>query len=170
MPLVRDRAVPLPEIEELCRLAVWAPNHKRTWPWRFAVAEGTARSLLGEVVADCLRQSGSSEERAQKVSHKYLRAPSIVAVGSVPGDGPWRTAENRDATAAAVQNFLLAASAKGIATYWSSCPAEAQSAVAELCGLPAGSFVVAIIYVGWGHCEAATPSRPSPVIYHLPAL
>ena len=24
-------------VQRLCRLATWAPNHKKTWPWRFAL-------------------------------------------------------------------------------------------------------------------------------------
>ena len=35
-------------VKELCELTLWAPNHKRTWPWRFhdgrqEMAEGRAR-------------------------------------------------------------------------------------------------------------------------------
>jgi hypothetical protein len=33
----RDRPVPDELLDQLCELATWAPCHKRTWPWRFAV-------------------------------------------------------------------------------------------------------------------------------------
>ena len=39
----RDRVVPADVIDELCELATWAPNHKKTWPWRFASFTGDAR-------------------------------------------------------------------------------------------------------------------------------
>jgi malonate-semialdehyde dehydrogenase (acetylating)/methylmalonate-semialdehyde dehydrogenase len=39
-------------VEKLCDLAQWAPNHKRTWPWRFALVEGDGRARLGEVIAE----------------------------------------------------------------------------------------------------------------------
>ena len=32
-----QRPVPRDLVEQLCELAQWAPNHKRTWPWRFAL-------------------------------------------------------------------------------------------------------------------------------------
>ena len=38
-----------------------------------------------------------------------------------------RTAENRDAVAAGVQNILLGATALGLASYWGSCPKGASS-------------------------------------------
>ena len=43
-----ERAVPPELIERLCRLASWAPNHKKTWPWRFAVFTGAGLSFAVE--------------------------------------------------------------------------------------------------------------------------
>ncbi|HAP77274.1 MAG TPA: nitroreductase, partial [Acidimicrobiaceae bacterium] len=43
MVVDRDRPVPHQLVAELCELAQWAPNHKRTWPWRFALCEGEGR-------------------------------------------------------------------------------------------------------------------------------
>ena len=33
---------------ELCGLVTWAPNHKKTWPWRFALFTGDGRARLGD--------------------------------------------------------------------------------------------------------------------------
>ena len=48
----KTREVPRALIEELCELATWAPNHKRTWPWRFAVVTGEAQLRFGNTVAE----------------------------------------------------------------------------------------------------------------------
>ncbi|MEP4652860.1 MAG: nitroreductase family protein, partial [Ilumatobacter sp.] len=45
------RDVPVDVVEQLCELASWAPNHKKTWPWRFALFTGDARRRLGESMA-----------------------------------------------------------------------------------------------------------------------
>ena len=37
---------------ELCGLATWAPNHKKTWPWRFALFTGAGRARLGATMVD----------------------------------------------------------------------------------------------------------------------
>jgi nitroreductase len=161
MQVHKDRPVPRQVVEELCELAQWAPNHKRTWPWRFALADGDGRARLGEVIADAMQAVGDEPEKVAKARTKYLRTPATMIVGAAPGDSPLRTAENRDAAAAGVQNLLLAATARGLATYWGSCPKGANDAVAELCGFDAGTHIVAIIYAGWANGEqVAVPERP----------
>jgi nitroreductase len=161
----RERPVPRDVVEQLCELATWAPNHKRTWPWRFAVAEGEGRGRLGEVIADAMERHGDPPEKVAKARTKYLRTPATLVVGAAAGDTPDRTAENRDAVAAGVQNLLLAATALGLASYWGSCPKGCNDAVAALCGFEPGTHVAAIIYLGWATEHVAAPERP-PVQLH----
>jgi nitroreductase len=156
----RDRPVPEELVETLCELAQWAPNHKRTWPWRFAMVEGQARSTLGNTIADSMERSGDPAEKVAKTRTKYLRVPVTLVVGSAPGDSPHRTAENRDAAAAGVQNILLGATSLGIASYWGSCPDAAHEPVAGLCGFEPGTHISALIYLGWASTAVEAPARP----------
>jgi nitroreductase len=156
----RERPVPRDLVEQLCELAQWAPNHKRTWPWQFAVVEGPGRARLGDAIADAMEAHGDPPEKVAKARGKYLRTPTSVVVGSAPGDSTLRTAENRDATAAGVQNMLLAATAHGLASYWGSCPKGANDAVVALCGFEPASHVTAIVYLGWATDDIGTPERP----------
>jgi nitroreductase len=155
-----ERAVPHDVVEHLCELATWAPNHKRTWPWRFALAEGDGRARLGNTIADAMEAYGDTPEKVTKARGKYLRTPATLVVGSAAGDTPDRTAENRDAVAAGVQNLLLAATAMGLATYWGSCPKGANDSVAALCGFEPGTHVTALIYLGWSTHSPEAPARP----------
>jgi len=149
-------------VRELCELAQWAPNHKRTWPWRFALVRGNGRARLGEVIADAMAARGDDEAKVAKTRTKYLRTPATLVVGAAPGESALRTAENRDAAAAGVQNLLLAATARGLATFWSSCATGAEGAVVDLCGFEDGCQVVAIVYLGWPLATAIVeaPARP----------
>lgn len=165
MQVQKDRPVPRELVEELCTLATWAPNHKRTWPWQFALAEGDGRARLGEAIADAMEVHGDPPEKVAKTRTKYLRTPATLVVGSAPGDTAERTAENRDAVAAGIQNLLLAATERGIATYWGSCPKGAHEAVAALSGFEPGTHVAALIYLGWADGDVAVPERP-PVTLH----
>ena len=162
----KDRPVPRDLVLELCELAQWAPNHKRTWPWRFAIAEGDGRATLGGVIADAMASFGDDPEKVAKTRTKYLRTPTTLVVGAAPGDSPLRSAENRDAGAAGVQNALLAATERGLASYWGSCPKGANDAVAALCGFEPGTHVVALVYLGWATETVAAPERP-PVQLHV---
>jgi nitroreductase len=159
-----SRPVPRELVEQLCSLAVWAPNHKRTWPWRFSLVEGDARRALGDLIADQMALRDDPPEKVAKTRGKYLRTPATLVVGAAPGDSPLRTAENRDATAAGIQNLMLAATAAGLATYWGSCPKGANDAVAQWCGFDDGSTVVALIYLGWASSKVSAPERPAPLI------
>jgi nitroreductase len=155
-----DRPVPHDVVEQLCELAQWAPNHKRTWPWRFALVEGDGRARLGDVIADAMAVHGDPPEKVVKARGKYLRTPATLVVGAAPGDSPDRTAENRDAVAAGIQNLLLGGTALGLATYWGSCPKGANDVVARWCGFEPGTHVAAIMYLGWATTAPEAPTRP----------
>lgn len=165
--LVDERPVPVELVEALCELAQWAPNHKRTWPWRFALVDGNGRARLGEVIADAMEAYGDPPEKVTKARGKYLRTPATLVVGSAPGDTTDRTAENRDATAAGIQNLLLAATAQGLATYWGSCPKGANDAVVDFCGFETGTHVAALIYLGWPTTQPEAPERPPVTLHHI---
>lgn len=161
--LAVDPEQPVPDdlVDRLCELVRWAPNHKRTWPWQVAWITGDARRRLGEAAADAMEARGDDHAKVLKARGKYLRAAGMLIVGATEGNSPLRTAENRDAAAAGVQNLLLGATAAGLASYWSSCPKGANDAVGELCRFPPGTTVVAMIYLGWSIREAETPERPA---------
>lgn len=77
----RAREVDPELVDRLCRLVPWAPNHKRTWPWRMAVITGESRDRLGTALADDQADSGETDEaRLAKTRRKYGRAPVVVAI------------------------------------------------------------------------------------------
>ena len=159
-----DRGVDDDVIDDLLRLASWAPCHKRTWPWRFCVVRGDARADLGATVADAMQRAGDPAAKVDKARTKYSRTPVVLMVGSAAGDTPNRTSENRDATVAAVQNLLLAATARGLATYWGSCPVGANDDVARFAGFDDGTTIVGLFYLGWATASPEAPERPAPLV------
>jgi len=156
------RPVPADVLHHLCELAQWAPNHKRTWPWRFSVFVESGRARLGEaLVADTRERGPCDDQIAEKLVAKYQRTPAVLVVGAATADLPVRRLENRDAVAAGVQNILLGASALGLASYWASPPAGAGRRTLELCGFEPETRIVAIVYLGWAAGSPAAPTRPS---------
>jgi nitroreductase len=147
-------------LERLCALAMWAPNHKRTWPWRFAVLRGDARARLGAVLAGALTAEGAAEAKVDKARGKYLRAPVVLAVASAADGDAERDAENRDAVAAGVQNLLLGATAAGLASYWGTGAVTGLDGVKDLCGFDRSATIVALIYLGWPIGDVPVPERP----------
>lgn len=157
------RSVPDELVERLCAMAQWAPNHKRTWPWRFAHLTGLARaSLGGAFVADMIAADVGDEGKRLKTEGKYLRAPSIVVVGSAPPQRDGLKDDDRDAVAAGIQNLLLGATAAGLNSFWSTAPVTVPECVNRLVGFEPGTRIVGLIYLGWPDGrDVETPERPS---------
>ena len=159
-----ERPVEIDTIRELCELATWAPNHKRTDPWRFAVFSGDGRATLGDTIATGMEALGAHDAKILKTRTKYLRAPTVIVVGSLDGPDDTTTGENRDAVAAGINNLLLGATARGLATLWSSVATPRLGALLDLCGFPADTFCVGAVYLGHPTGDEPPGRRAAPVI------
>lgn len=162
-----DKPVDRGMIDQLCNAAVWAPNHQLTWPWVFAVYTGESRRRLGEATADAMQSRGDAPMKVAKTRTKYLRAPVIVVVGSLPGESELETAENRDAVSAGIQNMLLGATALGLASFWSSAPKGANETISTVSGFPEGTHVTGLIYLGWPARDPSPGERPPPAVTYF---
>lgn len=130
-------AEPLDEatLRELLELALHAPNHRLTQPWRFRVLGPETRARI-EAVAGA------------KEAMKLRRAPTLVlATAALSGD-PLTDEEDLHATAAAVYAVLLGATGRGLASYWRTPACFGEPAVREALGLPSAERVVALIHLG----------------------
>jgi nitroreductase len=168
MVVDQDREVPLDLVAELCGLATWAPNHKKTWPWRFAIFTGDGRARLGTTMADEMERVGFGDDvKRAKTRTKYLRTPATLVVGCAAHDDEMLHAENRDAVAAGIQNLLLGATTIGLATFWSTPALTQPPAVLRLCGFAPDDRIVGVIYLGWAAQPAVAPERPRLPITHV---
>lgn len=165
-----ERPVPPDLVDRLIRMAACAPNHKRTFPWRFRMITGDARRGLGDALAADLADAGEPEAKQIKARSKYLRAPLVLAVASRAGDSELMTTENRDAVSAAIQTLLLGATAAGLASYWSTGAAMTSERLAHSCRFESDDTLIGLIYLGWPVAEPPSIDRPAPEILHLDRL
>jgi nitroreductase len=157
----QTREVDESTIAALCELATWAPNHKKTWPWRFASFSGDGRARLGRTMVDDMVDADFGDEGQRlKTAGKYLRTPSTLVVGCAPHENEMLHLENRDAVAAGIQNLLLAATSMGLATFWSTPALTQPPKVLDLCGFEPNDRIVAVIYLGWAERMCEAPERP----------
>ena len=110
-------------LDEILRSATFAPNHKRTKPWRFKIFKGEEKSRLGEKLAEIYKNTVAPQHFLEKkylsISEKAAKANVIVTI-SVNFSGLLPEWEEIAATAMAVQNMYLTCTAHGIGSYWSS--------------------------------------------------
>ena len=170
MSVDHEREVPAEIVAELCGLATWAPNHKRTWPWRFALFTGDGRSRLGRTMADDMVAADFGDQgKRSKTRTKYERTPAVLVVGCAPHENELLDIENRDAVAAGIQNLLLGATARGLASFWSSPALTRPPRVLDLCGFDPADRIVGLIYLGWAVDDCPAPERPTLPITPLTA-
>lgn len=161
-----ERPVPREVIDELVDLAVSAPNHYRTNPWRFVVLTGSARSRLGEIVArEVAKQPEVKEAFVERQRAQFLRAPTVLIVVSAGDADPIKHFENKHAVAAGLQNVLVGATAAGLASAWKSGPAMVDPVVSavvkEELGLAPTDEIVGVVYLGYPTAPPGTRPKAS---------
>ncbi|MDX1645661.1 MAG: nitroreductase [Longimicrobiales bacterium] len=116
-----DRPVPEEAIRTLLSLAVLAPNHRMTEPWRFYVlgpeARGRYGAALGARKARRVEDPAAATAVAAKVEDSHRDLPAMLAVSVVLDDDPEIREEDYAATYMAIENLCLAATAMGFGTH-----------------------------------------------------
>lgn len=164
----QERPIDPALVDELCTLATWAPNHKQTWPWRFAALTGSARAQLGEAFADDMaaRDFGDEGKRA-KTRTKYARTHTVLVVAAAAHSNEMFHVENQYAVAAGIQNLLLGATALGLASFWGSAPLPDSARALELCRFEPTDRIVGVLYLGWAARDVSAPQRPAVTVNHI---
>jgi nitroreductase len=145
-----------------CELAMWAPNHHRTWPLEVSYLVREAREAFGNAVAGhvAATEPEMPTARLEKLRTKYLRSPAIALIWAREGNTPEAEHDDDLAVAASIQTLLLAATAAGLATFWSSPPVDPKASMLDAFAVSKGSRLLAVLYVGLPGGEAEPPQRP----------
>ena len=158
-------------ISKIIEAATWAPNHRRTEPWRFHVIAGKAREQLLLAIQDDYRVKGYAQEDITKeiavIERKFYRSPLMIIVTQFSNhdDDSDRILEDYAACACAIQNLLLAAHAEELNTKWSTGKLVYEKGVFNFLGLENTERIVGFIYMGYGKKDQNTePQRHQPIV------
>jgi nitroreductase len=146
------RPVERREIEALLELAVHAPNHRMTQPWRFVVMGPQARRAYGRIKGSerAARVDDTEVARAvrRKTEKEMAALPAMVAFLQ-PLDSDEAIREEDYATVyMGIQNVLLGAVAMGLGTHVKTGAVLDDSATRDLLGAEEGERVVALVQLG----------------------
>lgn len=147
-------------VKQLLELADWAPTHAMTEPWRFVVYAGEAVRRFAEEQAE-LYKNNTPEDRFKEVTYEKLKTncdtvSHTIVVYMKRGSNPNIPAlEEICATAAAVENLLLGASAAGIAALWSTGGVTFSPAFKQYLNLAEDDQVIGQLYLGYSDSERA---------------
>lgn len=171
---VLEEPVAREAIEQLIEAGCWAPNHKRTNPFRFVVFEGDGLKRLQQAMHDGTATLNTNLSEAEvlmkqsKIEGKAFRAPCVIAVWTAVGRCDKNPPEWEDHAAvdACIQNMLLSAHELGLAGYWRSGSVVDMPEVHALMRCEKDSFskekgdeVRGFIYLGHPDPEKPEPLR-----------
>ncbi len=126
-------------VGELLDLAVLAPNHHETEPWRFWVVGRETLTALSEATGD----------------RKLLRSHTAIVVGVKRDHDAQVAEEDYAATACAIENLMLAARGRGLASFWRTPGVLSRPAVAKILNVPRKVRLIGVVHLGW-------PGEPFP--------
>ena len=151
----RPDPVPRDTVERLLDLAVRAPNHKLTEPWRFAVLTGSARDAYAGIRGRHRLQryadpaSAEAVAAAEKVRRESLETPVFIVVMTVLSEDAVAREEDFAAVMMAIQNLAIAAQALGLGTYLRTGGIMEEPDLKRLAGLGDGQRIVGILSLGY---------------------
>lgn len=147
-----DRPVPDEAIERLLSMAVLAPNHRMTQPWRFHVMGPRTRSEYGAALGGRKARRVDDPDAAaavvEKVKETHRDLPAMLAVSMVLHDDPEIREEDYAATYMAIQNLCLAATAMGLGAHVKSGAVMDDPRAREAVGVGDEERIVATIHLG----------------------
>jgi len=114
-PDVPERAT----VRAALELALWAPNHKKTQPWRFHWLGTQSISQVLDLNIRLLARTRGMEEARLK-TEKWARIPGWIVVTSSLADDPLVREEDYAACCCAIQNLMVALWSAGIGSKWST--------------------------------------------------
>ena len=140
-------------IERILGVANWAPNHKGTEPWRFIVFEHEKTKDFARRHAEVYKNHTPKEEYSDNKYNSILNKADtashviLVYVEKTTHAMP-PLQEEIAATACAVQNILLMATALDIAVYWGSGGMCYHPAFKKEFGIEDKNVMMGFIFIG----------------------
>jgi len=154
-------------IKKMLNNANWAPTHKHTEPWRFVVFKGEGLKKLADFQATIYKLKNADnfdEKKFEKLKSKPLECSHVVAIGmhrdekkSIP------EVEEVCATACAVQNAWITASAHGIGCYWSTGGITFYEEAKPFFGLDMEDKLLGFLYIGMPKSDKWPKGKRKPI-------
>lgn len=146
--------IPDEQVEQLLELADWAPTHGNTEPWRFIVYAGDQVKLFCIQHAELYKANTTPEnflqanynkiaQNGDNASHLIIAVMQRGKLLKIPAP------EEEAATAVAIQNILLGATALDIASFWSTGGLVHNPAMKTFLQLREEDIVMGIIFLGY---------------------
>lgn len=160
----KSQKVPDETVEKALELALWAPNHKMTNPWKFVWMGPVAREAMAELSVFLKKQKdpNMSELLQTKLKQKFLEPSHLIAILQKRSTDAHRTKEDYATVSCGIQNATLFLWDQGIGTKWTTGAVTSHEQTYKALNVNAeNDEIVGFLWIGYsGHVPEA-PKRPS---------
>jgi nitroreductase len=151
-------------LDEILEAATWAPSHRNTQPWEFAVLGPESRRKLLAILQKKIDERLATHEVTEPARQGLLSlrddfggAPHMIAVTTRPPEEEADRFEFPLSAAMAIQNMALAAWARGVGVVWLSIGAAPPAR--QILGVAEGFTGVAVVALGYPKVTPPAPPR-----------
>lgn len=147
-------------VEQALELATWAPNHRKTEPWRFTRLGPETRAAIIALQTELITAKAGAEA-AEAKRQQWSTIPGWIAVTCRKSADAFLMEEDYAACCCAVQNLMLALWSQGIGSKWSTGEITRHPRYAELLQFdPAQERTVGLIWYGKPSALPTQTRRP----------
>ena len=150
---VKNKTIPDEIIWQILDNANYAPNHKHTEPWRFTVYTGAGLNHFAALQARIYKEFAGEkfkEIKLKKLLDFPLMSSHVIAIKMKRSEeNKVREMEEIEATACAVQNMFLTATAYGLGAYWTTGGITYFEEAKEYFGLGKEDKLLGFFYLGF---------------------
>jgi len=147
-------------IEPALEVARWAPNHKKTEPWRvYWFGPQTTAAVIQLNSSLIEKKKGATEAEAKRKSWSAI--PGWLAVTCVRSSDPFRAEEDYAACCCFIQNLMIALWTSEIGSKWSTGDVTRDPEFDRLIGInPETERVAGLIWYGFPAVIPAQSRQP----------
>jgi len=153
------------DINSLLDVAIWAPNHRNTEPWRFFVIkkDSEIKNKIADGIIEIqnnINKLDLSEKQKNKIHEEVRNYPCLIFVFSLEDENEEISEENYGATCCAIQNIQLMATSLGLGVGWSTGKIAKINGISEILGIEEQVKIVGVLTIGYSD-TVKTKSRTS---------
>ena len=165
----QDRVPPAAEIHRALELAICAPNHHATAPWRFYLLGNTTKERVCRLNAEMIG-AVRGEEAARIKLERWREIPGWLLLTCVKSGNDIRTMEDYAACCCASQNLMLYLWSVGIGVKWTTGGVTRDPRFYEILGIdPEQESVVGLFWYGYpDEIPPGNRKKPENKIVELP--
>ncbi len=148
-------------VDQIVELARWAPNHKKTEPWRFVLLDGHRKKELADFLEadfEAMQVPPVDPVKKKKAGEKALQSAVVMAICIHRSPATlipeW---EETAALACSVQNIWLACTSMGVGAYWST-PGVIER-LGTFLKLEESEQCLGLFYMGWSGAQPPERKR-----------